>query len=50
MLAWLPVPGGWLSDAWIRRGASASIVRRRFCVTGLLVPAVLLLPSAIAAD
>jgi ACS family D-galactonate transporter-like MFS transporter len=58
VVGWLPfcataagaVLGGWLSDAWIRRGASATMVRKSFCVTGLTGAAVLLLPSALAVD
>jgi ACS family D-galactonate transporter-like MFS transporter len=58
LVGWLPfcataagaVLGGWLSDAWIRRGASATTVRKSFCVTGLTGAAVLLLPSALAVD
>jgi ACS family D-galactonate transporter-like MFS transporter len=57
LTGWLPfcatatgaVLGGWLADAWIRRGASATLVRKTFCVTGLCGSAVLLLPSAVAA-
>jgi len=39
------VLGGWLSDAWFRRGASTNLARKTFCVTGLCGSAVLLLPS-----
>ncbi len=57
LTGWLPfcataagaVVGGWLSDAWIRRGRSASMVRKSFCVTGLSVSAVFLLPAALTA-
>jgi MFS family permease len=58
LTGWLPfcatatgaVLGGWLSDAWIRRGASPTLVRKSFCVTGLSGSAVLLLPAAVATD
>ena len=58
LIGWLPfcatatgaVVGGWLSDAWIRRGASATLVRKSFCVTGLSGAAIFLLPSALATD
>lgn len=57
LTGWLPfcataigaVLGGWFADAWIRRGGSAMLVRKSFCVTGLCGSAVLLLPSAVAA-
>jgi MFS family permease len=57
LTGWLPfcatatgaVMGGWLADAWIRRGASATLARKTFCVTGLSGAAVLLLPAALAA-
>jgi MFS transporter, ACS family, D-galactonate transporter len=39
--------GGWLSDRWIARGASPTIVRKGFVITGLLVPGVLL-PATMA--
>jgi MFS transporter, ACS family, D-galactonate transporter len=42
--------GGCLSDAWIRRGASATLVRKTFVVAGLAGCAVFLLPAAIVAD
>jgi MFS family permease len=53
LTGWLPfcatatgaVLGGWLSDAWIRRGASTDLARKTFCVTRLCGSAVLLLPS-----
>jgi ACS family D-galactonate transporter-like MFS transporter len=42
--------GGSISDAWIRRGASPTLVRKTFVCTGLTGCAVFLLPSAIAGD
>jgi ACS family D-galactonate transporter-like MFS transporter len=56
LIGWLPfcataagaVRGVWLSDAWIRRGRSPSMVRKGFCVTGLSVSAIFLLPAALA--
>lgn len=40
--------GGWVSDAWIGRGGSATLVRKTFVITGLSGCALFLLPSAIA--
>lgn len=34
--------GGWLSDRWIAQGASPTLVRKGFAVTGLLMPGFLL--------
>ena len=56
LTGWLPfcatatgaVLGGWLSDAWIRKGGSPTLVRKCFCVTGLSGSAALLLPAAAA--
>jgi ACS family D-galactonate transporter-like MFS transporter len=58
LTGWLPfcataagaTVGGCLSDAWIRRGASATLVRKTFVVAGLAGCAVFLLPAAIVAD
>jgi MFS family permease len=58
LTGWLPfcataagaVLGGWLADSWIRRGASATLARKTFCVAGLSGAAVLLLPAALAAS
>ncbi|MBV8818036.1 MAG: MFS transporter [Acidobacteriaceae bacterium] len=44
------VVGGFLADAWIARGGSTTRVRKTFVATGLGVCAVLILPSAIAAN
>lgn len=41
---------GWLSDHWIRRGASPTLVRKTFAVTGLSGCAVFLLPAALVPD
>jgi len=58
LTGWLPfcataagaTVGGLLSDAWIRRGASPTLVRKTFVVGGLTGSAILLLPAAIVAD
>jgi MFS family permease len=42
--------GGWASDRWIAGGGSATLVRKTFALTGLLVCAVLLLPAGLVAD
>lgn len=42
--------GGFLSDAWIRRGASPTLVRKTFVVGGLSGSAAFLLPAAVVAD
>lgn len=42
------VVGGWLSDKWIRHGATATLVRKTFVVTGLSGCALFLLPAAVA--
>jgi MFS family permease len=42
--------GGWLADRWIRRGGSATLVRKTFICGGLLLSAALILPAAIARD
>jgi len=42
--------GGSISDAWIRRGASPTLVRKTFVSGGCIGCAVFLLPSAIAAN
>jgi len=44
------VLGGFLSDAWVRLGSSATRVRKTFTATGLTACAVLILPSAIVQD
>ncbi len=41
--------GGWASDHWIARGASATRVRKTFVVTGLVL-GTLIFPAALAAD
>jgi ACS family D-galactonate transporter-like MFS transporter len=41
--------GGWASDRWIRRGATPTLARKTFVVTGLLM-ATLMLPSTIVED
>ncbi|MCC6589873.1 MAG: MFS transporter [Bryobacterales bacterium] len=46
VMAIATVSGGWLSDRWIRNGASPTKVRRGFCVVGLLGCGLLLLPAA----
>ena len=58
LTGWLPfcataagaTVGGLLSDAWIRRGASPTLVRKTFVVGGLSGCAAFLLPATIAAD
>jgi MFS family permease len=58
LTGWLPfcataagaTVGGCLSDAWIRRGASPTLVRKTFVVGGLAGCAVFLMPAAIVAD
>jgi len=42
--------GGCLSDAWIRRGASPTLVRKTLVIGGLTGCAVFLLPATLAAD
>jgi MFS family permease len=44
------VTGGWLSDRWIDRGGSPTLVRKTFVCVGLSLTALFLFPSAIAAD
>src|SRR5262249_8808840 len=43
-IAFTSIAGGWLSDQWIRCGGSATLVRKTFIATGLLLCAVLLVP------
>jgi MFS transporter, ACS family, D-galactonate transporter len=58
LTGWLPfcataagaTVGGFLSDAWIRRGASPTLVRKTFVVGGQIGCAVFLLPAVIVAD
>lgn len=58
LTGWLPfcataagaTVGGCLSDAWIRRGGSPTLVRKTFVVAGLAGCAVFLLPAAVVAD
>lgn len=38
--------GGWISDLWIARGFSPTLVRKTFAVSGLLLCAALMLPVA----
>jgi MFS family permease len=49
VMAVATMSGGWLSDRFIRRGASPTIVRRTFCVVGLIACAAMLLPSGMVA-
>lgn len=42
--------GGWLADIWIRRGGSTTRVRKTFVAGGTCLCAMLLLPSALAAN
>jgi MFS family permease len=42
--------GGWFSDAWIRRGASPTRVRKTFVVGGLLLCGAAMLPAVLVAD
>jgi ACS family D-galactonate transporter-like MFS transporter len=42
--------GGWLSDRFIRSGASPTLVRKSFVVTGLSGCAVFLMPAAMVTD
>src|SRR4029077_921558 len=41
--------GGWASDRWITRGASATTVRKTFVVSGMVL-ATLMFPAALAPD
>jgi MFS transporter, ACS family, D-galactonate transporter len=58
LTGWLPfcataagaTVGGCISDAWIRRGASPTLVRKTFVVGGQVGCALFLLPAAIVAD
>ncbi len=58
LTGWLPfcataagaTVGGLLSDVWIRRGGSPTLVRKTFIAAGLAGCAVFLLPAALAAD
>jgi MFS family permease len=58
LTGWLPfcataagaTVGGCLSDAWIRRGGSPTLVRKLFVVAGLSGCAVFLLPAAVVRD
>jgi len=58
LTGWLPfcatavgaTVGGLLSDAWIRRGGSPTLVRKTFIIFGNTGCAVLLLPAAVVAD
>jgi ACS family D-galactonate transporter-like MFS transporter len=43
------VLSGWLSDAWIKRGATPTLVRKTFVATGLLLSTVMV-PSVIVSD
>jgi len=42
--------GGWLSDRFIRSGASPTVVRKSFVVTGLSGCALFLMPAAMVTD
>ena len=42
--------GGWLSDRLIHRGASPTLVRKTFAVTGLSGSALFFMPTALVAD
>jgi len=58
LTGWLPfcatatgaAMGGYLSDMWIQRGGSPTLVRKTFAVTGLAGCAVFLLPAAMVED
>lgn len=58
LIGWLPfcatasgaAIGGYLSDFWIRRGGSPTLVRLTFVVGGLMASAFLLLPASLASD
>jgi ACS family D-galactonate transporter-like MFS transporter len=58
LTGWLPfcataagaTVGGFLSDAWIRRGASPTLVRKTFVIGGLTGCAIFLLPAVMVAD
>src|SRR5260370_35361057 len=58
LTGWLPfcataagaASGGWVSDAWIRRGGSPTLVRKTFAITGLSGCGALLMPAALAED
>jgi ACS family D-galactonate transporter-like MFS transporter len=43
------VLSGWLSDAWIKRGASPTVVRKTFVGTGLMLSTIMV-PSAMVSD
>jgi len=42
--------GGWTSDAWIRRGASPTRVRKTFLIGGLLLCGAAMLPAVFVSD
>jgi MFS family permease len=46
-MAFTSIAGGWLSDCWIRAGASPTLVRKTFVVAGLFFCAVLMLPAVL---
>ena len=58
LTGWLPfcataagaASGGWVSDLWIRRGGSPTLVRKMFVITGLAGCGVLMMPAALATD
>ena len=58
LTGWLPfcatacgaTVGGVLSDAWIRRGATPTLVRKSFVIGGLIGCAILLMPAAMVAN
>ena len=47
--AFTSIMGGWGSDRWIRRGATPTLVRKTFVVSGLLL-STLMLPSAVVTN
>jgi MFS family permease len=49
-MAGATVVGGWTSDAWIRAGASPTVVRKTFVIGGLLLCAAAMLPAAFVSD
>jgi len=42
--------GGWFSDKWIRSGASPTLVRKTFIVTGFLLCAAFMVPAVLVKD
>ncbi|MBL8176508.1 MAG: MFS transporter [Bryobacterales bacterium] len=49
-MAGATLAGGWCSDAWIRRGASPTRVRKTFLIGGLLLCGAAMLPAVLVSD